>query len=93
MPSAEEAATWGLTVEEACGPPVEIWPCMISSINVFISMSTQWTMGHSGPIGLNYVALPVVMRLVGVPAKDRAEVFDDIRTMEDVALQTIRESK
>jgi hypothetical protein len=66
---------------------------MVASINVMIAMSTQWRMGMSGPTGLDYNALPAVMRLSGVSAKDRAEVFDDIRTMEDVALQTIRESK
>jgi hypothetical protein len=66
---------------------------MVASVNVMIAMSTQWRIGMNGPTGLDYNALPAVMRMAGVPAKDRAEVFDDIRIMEDVALQTIREGK
>ena len=49
-------------------------------------MGTQWRVGMAGATGLDYAALPVVMRLVGVPAADRADVFDAIRTMEDAAL-------
>lgn len=49
-------------------------------------MGTQWRVGMSGATGLDYAALPVVMRLAGIPAKDRADVFEGIRTMEDAAL-------
>jgi len=82
-----------LTVEEASGPPVEVWPDNAPSLNVFIAMSTQWRVGMSGATGLDYAALPGVMRLIGVSAAERADVFDDIRIMEDAALGKMREDK
>lgn len=82
---------FGLTVEEASGPPVDVWPDCILPLNVFISMGTQWRVGMNGPVGLDYNALPAVMRMMGVPAKSRAGVFEDIRTMEEVALSKMRE--
>jgi hypothetical protein len=47
----------------------------------------------SGPTGLDYNALPQVMRLTGVPHKDWQDVFDGIRTMEDAALEKMRSEK
>jgi len=80
-------------VEEASGPPVEVWPDNVQALNVMIAMGTQWRVGMAGATGLDYSALPAVMRLVGVPTTDRGEVFDAIRTMEDAALQTMRKSR
>jgi len=82
-----------LTLEEASGPPVEIWPDNIIAVNVFVAMSTQWRTGVSGATGLDYGVLPHVMRLVGVGVKDRAAVFDEIRLMEDAALEMMRIKK
>lgn len=59
-------------------------------MSVFIAMSTQWRAGAAGPIGLDYNALPAVMRLVGVSRKAWPEVFDAIRVMEDSALEMMR---
>jgi hypothetical protein len=65
---------------------VEVWPDNLLPVSVFISMGTQWRVATGGVIGLDYTALPVVMRLVGVPPAERAEVFEAVRTMEDAAL-------
>jgi hypothetical protein len=92
-PSAAEAAAWGLTVEEASGAPVEVWPDNAETIGVFISMGTQWRMGMSGTTGLDYNALPAVMRLCGVPSGNRSEVFEGVRMMEDAALSKMHEKK
>ncbi len=78
---------------EASGPPVEVWPDNLIAVNVFIAMSTQWRTGYAGPTGLDYAALPAVLRLTGVPAAERAGVFDALRAMEDAALETMRKSK
>lgn len=43
------------------------------------------------PIGLDYSALPSVMRLFGVPAVQRRRVFDDVRVMENAAISLMRE--
>lgn len=82
-----------MTVEEARGAPVEIWPDNVQAVNVFVAMSTQWRVGMGGATGLDYAALPVVMRLAGVPPADRAEVFDAVRAMEEAALTTMRETR
>jgi hypothetical protein len=79
-------------VEEASGPPVEVWPDNVQALNVMIAMGTQWRVGMAGATGLDYSALPAVMCLVGVPASERGDVFEAIRTMEDAALQTMRKS-
>lgn len=89
-PTEEEAATFGLTVEEASGPPVEVWEELATSINVFVAMSTQWRVGPAGATGLDYGALPAVMELLGVPHCARRDVFNDVRVMEDEALATMR---
>lgn len=63
----------------------------MNGVNAFIAMATQWRAGYSGFYGLDYSALPAVLELVGVPAKDRAAAFDDLRVMEDAALEVFRE--
>lgn len=56
-------------------------------------MSTQWRVGMAGATGLDYGALPHVMRLSGVPRKNWPDVFDGVRIMEDAALETMRKAK
>lgn len=76
-----------MTVEEALGPPVEIWPDNLAAINVFIAMSTQWRIGMAGPTGLDYAALPAVMDVVDIDQEARRAVFNDLRSMEEEALK------
>ncbi|WP_041742284.1 DUF1799 domain-containing protein [Collimonas fungivorans] len=82
-----------MTLEEASGDAVEIWPDNLLAVNVFIQMSTQWRTGMSGATGLDYNSLPVVMRLMGVPHSDRAETFECVRSMEDAALLQMQSNK
>lgn len=89
-PSAEEAAVWGLTAEEAAGPPIEIWPCNLHAHNVMQAMRTQWNYTMGAVVGLVYSSLPEIWRRMGVPAKDRDRVFEQIRVMEDEALTVMR---
>lgn len=83
---------FGLTVEEASGPPVEVWPDNLSAVNAFVSMATQWRTGFAGATGLDYSALPAVFDFIGIQRPERAAVFADIRIMEDAALEVMRES-
>jgi hypothetical protein len=81
-----------LTLAEAEGDPLAVWPDNIAAVNTFISMGTQWrTAGMSGlPIGLDYAALPAVLRMSAIPRAQWPEIFDSIRVMEDAALQTMQ---
>lgn len=56
-------------------------------------MGTQWRVGPGGAIGLDYGVLPSVMRLTGVPAKERAAIFQDVRVMEAEALAVMAETR
>jgi len=53
-------------------------------------MATQWRSSGYGATGLDYNALPVVMRLSGVPASERNEVFQSIMILEGAALEEMR---
>lgn len=44
----------------------------------------------AGATGLDYAALPAVMRFTGVPVKDRPHVFESLRVMEDAVLEMKR---
>lgn len=68
----------------------EVWPDNVQALNVFIAMATQWRSGMAGATGLDYAALPVVMRLAGVPFAERAGVFESIRILEGAALDEMR---
>jgi hypothetical protein len=80
-------------MEEASGPAVDVWPDNLQAVNMFISMSTQWRTGMSGPTGLDYNALPGVMRMTGIPRASWGTVFEDLRQMEDAALQVMHQAK
>ena len=63
------------------------------SVNTFIALSTQWRVCMAGATGLDYNVLPSVMKLVGVPKSLRSSVFDDVRTLEDSAMETMKKAK
>ena len=58
-------------------------------------MGTQWrTRGMDGALqGLDYNAIPTVMRLCEIPVKARKTVFQDVRIMEIETLKIVQERK
>ena len=89
-PTAAELTAFGLTMEEASeGSQVEIWPDNWHAVNVFLGMVTQWRSDFGVRTGLDYGVLPIVMRMVGVPVGERSAVFEDLRVMEDAALEVL----
>ncbi|AZC88419.1 hypothetical protein C4K29_2116 [Pseudomonas chlororaphis subsp. piscium] len=72
---------------------IEVWPDNWLAFLVMESMGTQWRAGTGGAIGLDYGVLPSVMRLTGVPAKERAVIFQDVRVMEAEALAVMAEAR
>lgn len=68
----------------------DVWPDNVNTVNAFVAMATQWRVGFHGPYGLDYSALPQVLRLVRIPRAEWSEVFDGLRVMEDAALAEIR---
>ena len=80
-------------MEEASGEAVGVWPDNVSTLNVFVAMSTQWRVGNNGATGLDYAALPVVEDRVGIKPDDRRAVFDGLRAMEEAALAQMAENR
>lgn len=70
---------------------VEVYPDNLQSVNIFQDMLTQWRVGMGGATGLDYAALPAVLRFRGIFRKDQSQVFDDIQIMERAALRAMRE--
>lgn len=87
-PTEEEASRFGLTVEEASGPPVDVWPDNMPSVEVFADLMTQWRRAGMAGVraGLDYAVLPAVFAIRGIPKKQQPELFDDIRVMENAVL-------
>lgn len=68
---------------------MQIFADTLQALNVFVAMGTQWRVGMSGATGLDYAVLPSVLRLLEVPRKQWRDLFDDLRVMEESALEQI----
>lgn len=87
-------AAFGMTPEDYEQEDIiSLWPDNWLSFGVFAGMSTQWRIGASGVIGLDYNALNTVMKLKGVKKKQRKKVFNDVQVMEAEALEIILNNK
>lgn len=59
---------------------------------LFDRMSTQWTVGFGGPIGLRYEALTDrVWSSAGIRPSKRQQAFEDLRLMEEAALEQVKQ--
>jgi hypothetical protein len=83
----------GLRPEDFDGAAYEVWADGWASVMAFDALGTQWRTGMAGATGLDYAAVPAVLRLTGVPRPQWAQVFADLREMEDEALTVMREHK
>jgi len=89
-PSAAELAAAGLT-EDDLDIGADIWPENLQAYELFSALRTQWRVGMAGATGLDYSAVPTVLRLQGVPRADWPQLFEDLRVMESAALQAMRQ--
>ena len=92
-PTEAEAAAIGLTLEEAEGDPIGVWPDNAPAVTVFDMMGTQWRVSMIGFCGLDYSALPEVWRRAKIPPADRDRVFADVRVMELAALAQMKRNR
>lgn len=90
----QEAAHWGLTLQEAAeAETCWVWPDNWPIVEAFEAMTTQWRVGMRGATGLDYAVLPVVLRMRGIARADWPDTFYGIRVMESAALDVIRVAK
>lgn len=82
-----------MTLEDVAGDQTaaEVWPDNWQAVSAFIALGTQWRVGPGGPTGLDYTAIPVVLRALRVKRADHSDVFDALRVMEIEALSIMRE--
>lgn len=67
-----------------------IYPDNWQTVGVFLDMLTQWRTGMNGATGLDYTALPVVLRIRKVALAEREDVFNGLQVMERAALTHMR---
>lgn len=86
----QDAAMLGIVLDAPEPEPFEVWPECVESLDLFLSMNTQWKVdGMSGTVmGLDYPALASVMDMTSVA--DRKQAFTDCRAMEAEALRVYR---
>lgn len=82
----------GLTPEDfaTAAPSPLLAPDLAESVTLFCSLITQWRMGFSGAVGLDYGVIPATLRLMGYPRQAWPDLFDDLRVMEFAALKALR---
>ena len=88
----ESAAAFGIEIEVE-DESFDVWPENWDTAMIFASMLTQWSVGPGGPVGLRYEALPIVLRLRGIPRAEWSELFEGIRVMESEALKYFAEQR
>jgi hypothetical protein len=69
---------------EAVKHNFEVWEENWEAVMMFLRMQTQWNVGMSGLIGLNYQALETLIRLYHV--KQPVELFEKVQVIERAAL-------
>lgn len=84
-------AAFGLREEDYPDQMIDVWPDVWPALQIFVSLSTQWRVGAGGCTGLDYLAVPMVLRMRRVKRDDWEPIFDDLRVMEDEALKTMNE--
>lgn len=95
MRSEDEAlAAFGLEREaEPADAHYDVWPENWPAVQVFAGLMTQWNVSMAGPTGLRYEAIPVVLRMRGVPRGEWSEVFYGLQVMEAEALKHFAEKR
>lgn len=69
---------------------IELWLENATTVQVFGALSSQWSVGMAGLIGLRYEAIPIVLRLLGVPRSEWGVIFEGLRAMECATLEQVR---
>ena len=62
------------------------------AVETFCQLRTQWRIGMSGATGLDYAALYPLLDRATADADEWARLFADVQTLEDEALEAMRET-
>ena len=68
----------------------KVWPENEMPLKVFMGVGSQWRMGPSGPVALDWNVAFRLMDLMGLKPKRQLEIVNSLRTMENAALSQIK---
>ena len=83
-------AAAGFAPEDYETDPVELWPENQPAFDMFCMVETQWRVGKSGVIGLDYDPLVTLMDKRGISGCEWWQMFDDVRFIESAAMVEIK---
>jgi hypothetical protein len=88
-------AMFGLTIadsdkrDDICS----VLPENVQALEWFLKLQTQWRVSFGGLMGLDYGVFIMMAKDEGMRGRERAEVLEDLRMMEGVYLEVVREAK
>ena len=94
---ADDAKAFGLEEEaEALKPkPFPVWPENVLVMQIFDDMRGHWverqTQEGRLPLALDRLQLKCALELMGVKRREWPALFNDIKVMEDAALEALAE--
>lgn len=90
-PSEQELAIAGVTLADYELESVEVWPENVQAYRLFCDLQTQWRVGMSGPSGLDYAVLFVMIDRMKLSPEAAEDLEYDVRAMESEALSAMHE--
>ncbi|ANN80606.1 DUF1799 domain-containing protein [Bordetella flabilis] len=81
-----------MRLEDYPRPVVELWPDSELPFSVFARNHTQWRMGFSGPVGLDYAVIYRDLDRLRLTEDEYDEAMDAIRVIERAALEYFHKS-
>ena len=85
---AADLAAFGIQAELPDKSEIfELWEEHVPAMEMFIRCSTQWRVGMSGAVGLDYTVLFHLMDLYDI--KDKRQTFEDVQVIEAAILSMI----
>lgn len=89
-----QAGLFGLTLEEIPEEVIDVWDINWNVFTLFYALNTQWRVaGMGSATGLDYNAIPVVGKMLGLKTKQLNEMFPDLQVMENEALITMGDNQ
>lgn len=85
--AAQAAMGLVLVIEEREPSVPDIWPENWAAVRLFQAMQSQLRVSFNGVDGLDYSALPVVERRLGLSPRQAREAFHGLRVMEAEMLE------
>lgn len=75
-----------MTLADLGDTSVEVWPDNQPALGLFLRLRTQWRVGPSGAVGLDYGVMYRMMDRLNLPADEYDALEADVVVMEAEAL-------